>query len=80
MLEKKLVEMSHSSMLPDTITFAGNGEPTLHPHFYAITQEVVHLRNKYCPKASIAVLSNATTLSRQGVIKALNLVDKNGAF
>jgi len=32
-LEEKLLEMTAGNELPDVITFAGNGEPTLHPEF-----------------------------------------------
>jgi wyosine [tRNA(Phe)-imidazoG37] synthetase (radical SAM superfamily) len=77
LLEAKLIEMKQSAELPDVITFAGNGEPTLHPDFLVITKEVVRLRNTYCPNAGIALLSNATTLSREGVLEALQLIDKN---
>jgi wyosine [tRNA(Phe)-imidazoG37] synthetase (radical SAM superfamily) len=76
LLEEKLKEMESSSAMPDTITFAGNGEPTLHPDFLNITKKVIQLRNQYCSNASVAVLSNATTLSRPGVNEALKLVDK----
>ena len=35
----------------DTFTFAGNGEPTLHPHFAEIVLDVQKLRNSYYPDA-----------------------------
>ena len=75
-LEAKLLEMSSHSITPDVITFAGNGEPTLHPDFYKITSEVIRLRNQYCPEAKIALLSNATTLKKKGVIEAMQKIDK----
>ena len=59
----------------DTITFAGNGEPTLHPHFKEIIEETILLRNKYYPKAKVSVLSNATMLHSQKVIEGLLNVD-----
>ena len=76
-LESKLQEMVAENQLPDVITFAGNGEPTLHPDFASIIDDVVDLRNRYCPKARIAVLSNATRIDAPGVFNALLKVDDN---
>lgn len=59
----------------DAITFAGNGEPTLHPHFNEIMYDTVFLRNKYFPEAKIAVLSNATTLNRPAVLQGMQQTD-----
>ena len=50
MLEDKLKVMEAKGELPDTITFAGNGEPTLHPDFPVIIDETIALRDKYAPK------------------------------
>ena len=60
---------------PDVITFAGNGEPTLHPDFGGIIDDTIFLRNKFFPKAKIAVLSNATMLHKREVFNALLQVD-----
>lgn len=76
-LEQQLKEMADTGQLPDVITFAGNGEPTAHPHFAAIIHDTIALRNQYCPKAKIAVLSNATQLDRPEVVEALKAVDDN---
>ena len=76
LLESKLIEMSAKSIVPDVITFAGNGEPTLHPDFSKITSEVIRLRNQYFPKAKIALLSNASTLAKKGVIESMMQMDK----
>lgn len=59
----------------DTITFSGNGEPTLHPDFPEIIDYVIESRGKYFPKAAISVLSNATFLNRKGVKEALAKID-----
>lgn len=59
----------------DSISFTGNGEPTLHKDFPAIIDKVVELRNKYFPQAVISVFSNSTTLGRPGVFEALMKVD-----
>lgn len=60
---------------PDVITFSGNGEPTLHPEFPGIIEDTCLLRDKYCPKAKVSVLSNSTQLGRKDVVEALLKVD-----
>ena len=73
----KLTEMVENNELPDVITFAGNGEPTLHPEFEGIIDDTVALRNQLAPKARIAVLSNATMLHKPAVARALLKVEDN---
>jgi len=76
-MEEKLAQMVENNELPDVITFAGNGEPTLHPEFEGIIDDTIELRNLLTPKARIAVLSNATMLHKQAVVRALLKVDDN---
>ena len=76
-LEQKLQEMQAEGQLPDVLTFAGNGEPTSHPRFSEIIDRTIRLRNQYCPKAKVCVLSNSTMIHRQQVHDALMLVDDN---
>ncbi len=76
-LEKKLSELVQTNLVPDVITYAGNGEPTLHPEFPGIIDDSIILRNKYFPDAKIAVLSNATTIGDPDVKSALLKVDQN---
>lgn len=76
-LESKLKEMSAENALPDVITFAGNGEPTLHADFEGIIDDTIALRNKYCPSAKVSVLSNATRIHKESVFRALNKVENN---
>lgn len=59
----------------DVITFSGNGEPTLHPEFLGIIEDTCALRDVYCKKAKVSVLSNSTQLGRADVVKALRLCD-----
>ena len=61
----------------DVITFAGNGEPTLHPDFEAIIDDTLALRDELCPSARVSVLSNATQIHRDDVRRALLRVDNN---
>ena len=76
-LESRLIQMSADGVLPDVITFAGNGEPTLHPDFEGVIDDTIALRDKYAPQAKISVLSNATQLHRNDVVRALKRVDNN---
>ena len=76
-LEEKLQQMTAEGQLPDVLTFAGNGEPTCHPHFAEIIGDTIRLRDQYCPKAKVSVLSNSTMIHRQQVHDALMLVDNN---
>ena len=74
-LENKLKECASDGVGIDSITFSGNGEPTLHPEFPAIVDSTLSLRNSYCPGAAVSVLSNGTMLHRDEVISALRRVD-----
>ncbi len=76
-LEEKLQEMQADGQLPDVLTFAGNGEPTSHPHFPEIIDDTLQLRNRYCPAAKVCVLSNSTFIHRPAVHDALMRVDDN---
>jgi len=55
----------------DTITFSGNGEPTIHPRFPEIIDDTIRLRNIYAPQAKISVLTNGSRIGREGVREAL---------
>lgn len=76
-LKKKLQELKAKKIPVDTITFAGNGEPTMHPEFDKIIDFTIRLRNEYFPKAKVAVLSNATLIDRKNVFEALKKVEMN---
>jgi wyosine [tRNA(Phe)-imidazoG37] synthetase (radical SAM superfamily) len=76
-LEKKLMEMMEHGQLPDVLTFAGNGEPTIHPHFGEIIDDTIALRDRLCPNAKVSVLTNATLITRDTVFEALKKVDNN---
>ena len=76
-LEKKLQEMKEYGELPDVLTFAGNGEPTIHPHFGEIIDDTIALRDRLCPNAKVSVLTNATLITRDTVFEALKKVDNN---
>lgn len=84
-LEAKLKEEVAEGRNIDVITFAGNGEPTLHPRFAEVIDRTIALRDQYYPKARVSVLSNATRMTDPKVHAALLKVDNNilkidGAF
>lgn len=76
-LEQKLKEMYEAKEPLDVITFAGNGEPTLHPQFAKVIDQTIALRNRYFPHVKVSVLSNATRLENDEVCEALKKVDNN---
>lgn len=76
-LKAKLEEMLAEGSGLDVITFSGNGEPTLHPHFKDVVHDVMLLRDRYYPNAKVSVLSNSTMVGRPQVAAALKLVDNN---
>lgn len=77
MLAAQLRKMVADGTPPDVITFAGNGEPTMHPEFEAIIDDTIALRDELCPSARVSVLSNATMIGRESVRRALERVDNN---
>ena len=77
LLRLKLKEMKTAGHTPDAITFAGNGEPSIHPDFPEIIEDTILLRDEYFPDARITVLSNASMLHRDKVFNALQAVDNN---
>lgn len=76
-MEKKFSELAENGIIPDSITFAGNGEPTLHPEFASIIEETIHLRNVYLPESEITVLTNGTQVKKTDVAQALSLIENN---
>ncbi|MBO5849948.1 MAG: radical SAM protein [Paludibacteraceae bacterium] len=76
-LESRLAEMNKNNESLDSITFAGDGEPTLHPSFSEIIDETISLRNQFFPTAKISVLSNATMIGDEKIFETLQKVDNN---
>jgi len=76
-LRARLSEMKKAGEKPDVITYAGNGEPTMHPDFPGIIDDSVALRNEFFPEAKISVLSNAAGINRKSIRDALMKADMN---
>jgi len=68
-LEEKLKSYTGENI--DTITFSGNGEPTMHPHFAEIIDNTIRLRNRYAPETKISVLTNGSRIDREDIREAL---------
>lgn len=76
-LKEKLLQIQEDGAPLDCITFAGNGEPTLHPDFPGIISDTIEIRDRIFPGVEIAVLSNASTLDKPGIFDALGKIEKN---
>lgn len=76
-LEQKLQNLKAENKPLDSITFAGNGEPTMHPYFPEIINATIIHRNTYFPETDISVLSNSSLIHKAKVFDALNKVDNN---
>ncbi len=76
-LRAKLEAMRAEGAQLNVITFSGNGEPTLHPEFEGVVNDVIALRNEFYPEVKISVLTNSTRLGDEAVCRALRKVDNN---
>ncbi len=74
-LEDKLMQLMLDCTPVDSITFSGDGEPTLNPEFPRIIDDTLALRAAYYPDAKVSVLSNATRVHIDSVFEALRKVD-----
>ena len=74
-LAARLKRLAADGTHVDSITFSGDGEPTLNPEFPQIIDDTLALRDKWLPDAKVSVLSNATRVHVQAVFAALRKVD-----
>lgn len=74
-LESKLQEIVAQGIAVDSITFSGDGEPTLNPEFPQIIADTLELRDRYLPSSRVSVLSNATRVHVPEIFEALRRVD-----
>lgn len=78
-LDKMLIELEErvkTSGVIDSVTFAGNSEPTAHPRFAAIAAEVVSLRKKLSGSWIVNCLTNGSELDRKEVREGLAVLDE----
>jgi len=74
-LEQNLKTLFESNGKLDVLTYAGNGEPTLHPDFLDIVNNTIKLKNKYFPDKKIVLLSNGSTISEPSIKEAILKID-----
>jgi wyosine [tRNA(Phe)-imidazoG37] synthetase (radical SAM superfamily) len=74
-LIEKVVVFKEKKVVINSITFAGNGEPTLHPQFSEVVSDVILVRNLMLPESKVTILSNGTMLHKKNVAKTLKEVD-----
>ena len=74
-LENMLEHLRRQEVKVDSITFSGDGEPTLNPEFPQIIDDTLALRDQLAATAKVSVLSNATRVHLPEVFKALCKVD-----
>ena len=70
-MRERFAELHEEGTPVDTITFSGNGEPTIHPDFPEIIDFTLQMRDRYFPSAAVSVLSNATMTGRKEIREAL---------
>jgi wyosine [tRNA(Phe)-imidazoG37] synthetase (radical SAM superfamily) len=73
--EDKMSSLAAEGTKVDSITFSGNGEPTMHPDFPKIVDAVLDCRDRFFPQAKVSVLSNAYLVGRPSIAEALKRVD-----
>ena len=74
-LETKLKQCKADQVPIDSITFSGDGEPTINPDFPQIIDDTLRLRDQYYPASKVTVLSNSTRVHLPEVFNALRKVD-----
>ncbi len=74
-LKDKLITLKEEGTKIDVITFAGNGEPTMHPEFAGVIDDTIELRNKYSPHAKISVLTNGISVGKKAIFEALQKIE-----
>lgn len=64
MVRRDVEQALHTYPNLGAITFAGHGEPTLHPRFPEVVQAVRELRDAMQPQAKVGVLTSAALILR----------------
>lgn len=72
----KAVEQAlHSAQRFNSLTFSGNGEPTLHPDFSDIVIQVKQMRDRLRPEVALSLYSNASTVVQSRIRESLRCFD-----
>jgi wyosine [tRNA(Phe)-imidazoG37] synthetase (radical SAM superfamily) len=73
---RRIIEMSKAGEKLDSVTVAGNCDPTLHPSLLEIAENLRDLRNKWFPKADLSLISDSTNVGPDEVRRALRVFDR----
>jgi wyosine [tRNA(Phe)-imidazoG37] synthetase (radical SAM superfamily) len=76
-LNQNFLRLKNENKIIDSITFAGNGEPTLYPDFETVVDEIYKLRNQFFPQSKISLLTNGGTLGNKKISESLKKIDNN---
>ena len=76
-LDERCAELQRQGLQPENLTFAGNGEPTVHPDFPGIVDDTLAIRDRYFPAASVTILSNASMIHKPAIKMAMEKVENN---
>lgn len=74
-IDSRFRELALKKVLPDTIVFSGNGEPTLHPSFAKVCEVVRRYRDRYLPQSRIGILTNGTNTLDSSIFEAMTKLD-----
>lgn len=75
-MERDFSRYRQQGFMPDSITFSGNGEPTLYPAFGMMVREAKRLRDRFFPKVPVTALSDSSRVHRAEVGEALAELDE----
>jgi wyosine [tRNA(Phe)-imidazoG37] synthetase (radical SAM superfamily) len=72
---RRIIEMSRAGEKLESVTVVGNGDPTRHTSLLQITENLRDLRNKWFPKADLAVISDSNNLASEEIRRGLRIYD-----
>ncbi len=75
-LSQKLDELRKEQISFSQIIFSGNGEPTLHPEFPLVVDEVLKVRELNAVGTQVSILTSGSTFGSRRVMAALNLLNE----
>lgn len=75
-VEEALISALERVETLDRITFSGNGEPTLHPHFSRIAEKVAKIRDQFKPNIPLVLFTNGSRLSVEEIRAGLQWIDE----
>ncbi len=73
---RRIIELSKGGEKVTQIRVGGQGEPTLHPGFQEITENLRDLRDKWFPKAKLMLFSRAVELAENDVRHLMMIYDR----